>query len=96
VTERLDEIGAEDDARFWLPGDRIVYVQLPLALEVWLPSLRRRAERHALGQPQVEHRCRTTERRTDGRRGLVHYDEVPCPDYRDLCAEIGIDPEESA
>jgi hypothetical protein len=81
VTERLDEIGAdcqrawgaEDEARFWLPGDRLVYVEPRWALEAWLPSLRRRAERH----------------RHDS--GLW-----PCPDYRDLCAEIGIDPEESA
>lgn len=84
VSARLDELQHTAPSMVWLGKG--------YALGVWLPSLRRRAERHAPGQPQVEHRCRTTERRDDKRRGVVYYDEVPCQDFLDLCAEIGVEP----
>lgn len=68
------EVGAGDIAAPYIASDNSSW-----AREVWLPSLRRRAERHRPASHEWCHRCG---------------DDAPCPDYLDLCAEIGIDPEE--
>lgn len=89
VTERLDLM--ERIANSW-------------ELDVWLPSLRRRAERHGPKAPEYlglidrSHcaaGCSGLSTAPDGFPSIGPV-EWPCPDFRDLCAEIDIDPEADA
>lgn len=66
----------------------VAFVRPVWTVEQYLPSLRRRAERH---RPHpCWFRCCTR------CASCVGDDELalpyPCPDFRDLCAEIGIEP----
>lgn len=94
VAERLDEIERVVDGRGGLTlrvGHRDVWIH-PIDKawtgDHWLPSLRRRAERH---QPQS---CWPTGC-CQPCKSCVGDDELalpyPCPDFRDLCGEIGVD-----
>jgi hypothetical protein len=61
-------------------------------VDVWAPSLRRRAERHRPfmgGEAYGE--CITCGAPDEGDAS----EDWPCPDFRDLCAELGINPEET-
>jgi hypothetical protein len=69
------------------------------AREVWLPSLRRRAERHGPRGPEVlglvtrthcAAGCSGVFTAADGYPSIGPVD-WPCPDYRDLCAEVGVE-----
>lgn len=71
VTARLDEI--EEAA--------VAFVRPTWTVEQYLPSLRRRVERHRPTIDEWCHRCG---------------DDAPCPDYLDLCAELGINPGDDA
>lgn len=58
-------------------------------LQAWLPSMRRRAERHRPRKyARVDNCCKWCCHPED-------CEEWPCQDFRDLCTEIGIEPEAS-
>jgi hypothetical protein len=89
VTARLDEIEATTRLRRApLDGQalQVAWTNGPWTRQVWLPSLRSRAERH---QADWDGTCASCQFR-DG-----SYATWPCPDFRDLCAELGINPEET-
>jgi hypothetical protein len=78
VTARIDSLERQARRALGWTGrirgwrGRNVEIDAQWTVGVWVPSLKRRAERH---------------QHDSGLR--------PCPDYRDLCAELGINPEET-
>jgi hypothetical protein len=91
VMARLDEIEATTRLRRApLDGQalQVAWTNGPWTRQVWLPSLRSRAERHRpMDLGRVEHCCHGC------RPGACA--PWPCPDFLDLCAELGINPEET-
>jgi hypothetical protein len=86
VTARIDSLDRQARRALGWTGrirgwrGRNVEIDAQWTVDVWAPSLRRRAERHQPASHEWCHRCG---------------DNAPCPDYRDLCAELGINPEET-
>jgi hypothetical protein len=94
VTARIDSLERQARRALGWTGrihgwrGRNVEIDAQWTVDVWVPSLRRRAERH-------QHDSGRT--RDDRLPACTHcgIQLWPCPDFRDLCAELGINPEET-
>jgi hypothetical protein len=90
VTARLDSLERQAQRALSWTGrihgwrGRNVEIDAQWTVDVWAPSLRRRAERHEpVDLGRVEHCC----------QWCCHPEGCapwPCPDFRDLCVELGI------